>query len=124
MKALVIYESFFGNTEKVARAIGEALSAGAEVEVVAVSDAGSDRLHGLDLLVLGAPTRAFKPGPATQAWLKALPPNALKGIKVAAFDTRIPVNEVKSRILPVLVKFFGYAAEPIGRGLAKAGGLL
>jgi flavodoxin len=36
MKAVIIYESFFGNTEKVARAVGEALAPLGEVGVVLV----------------------------------------------------------------------------------------
>ena len=33
MKALIIYESFFGNTEKIAKAIGEGIGTSMEVEV-------------------------------------------------------------------------------------------
>ena len=120
MKALVVYDSFFGNTEKVAQAIAAGLGA----EAVRVSDFRADRLQGLDLLVIGAPTRGFRPSPLVKDLLKALPTRSLSGIKVAAFDTRIALADVKSRILPPLVKLFGYAAEPIGRAMAKAGGAL
>ena len=128
MKALVIYDSFFGNTEQIARAvgaaIGNALASHAEVQTLRVGDVKAEHLAGLDLLVVGSPTRAFSASPATKAWLKSLAPNSLRGIKVAAFDTRADMNDVNSRTLTAFVKLFGYAAEPIANSLTKRGGTL
>ena len=124
MKALVIYDSFFGNTEKIALAIGDGLSSQADVVTLRVGDVKSEHLTGVGLLVVGSPTRAFSASPATKAWLKALAPHSLAGVKVAAFDTRIAVEEAKSRVLPVFVKLFGYAAQPIANSLTKRGGML
>src|SRR5215467_1444554 len=53
MRARVIFESMFGNSELVARAVADGLRSRAEVEVV--DDATHD-LNGVDLLVLGGPT--------------------------------------------------------------------
>jgi len=122
MKALVVYDSFFGNTQQIARAIGDALKSQAEVQTLRVGDVKPERLAGLSLLFVGSPTRAFSASPAIKAWLKNLVPNSLKGVKVAAFDTRIAVSDVDSRVFPVFVKLFGYAAEPIGARLTKMGG--
>ena len=72
-----------------------------------------EHLAGLSLLVVGSPTRAFSASPATKAWLKALAPNSLRSVKVAAFDTHADMNDVNSRTLTAFVKLFGYAAEPI-----------
>lgn len=124
MKALVVYDSFFGNTEQIARAIGDALAAQADVQILRVGDVKPEHLTGLGLLVVGSPTRGFSASPATKAWLKALAPDSLREVKVAAFDTRIAVSDVNSRILSVLVKLFGYAAEPIAARLQKRGGTL
>ena len=118
MKALVVYDSVFGNTEKIAQAMGQALG----VEALKVSDVTAEKLAGVRLLVVGSPTRAFKATPATMAWIKALPANALSGVKVAAFDTRISPEDTGSAILKVMVKFFGYAAKPILGALQKKGG--
>jgi flavodoxin len=38
MKALVVYDSFFGNTEKIARAVGDALATQADVQTLRVGD--------------------------------------------------------------------------------------
>ena len=81
-----------------------------------------EHLAGLSLLLVGSPTRGFSASPAVKAWLKNRVPNSLKGVKVAAFDTRIAVSDADSRVFPVLVKLFGYAAEPIGARLTKMGG--
>lgn len=124
MKALVVYDSFFGNTEKVAKAIGEAFEPQTQVEVVRVSEVKPEQLEGVELLVVGSPTRQFKASEATVAFLNSLPPNGLKGVKAAAFDTRIDMNKQKSWLVRLIGKFFRYAAEQIGTALEKNGGKL
>jgi flavodoxin len=121
MKVLILFESFFGNTKKVARAIGDCLSARAEVQVVRVNDVQPDQLKGLNLLIVGSPTRGFRPGEATQRFLANLPTDSLKDIKAAAFDTRIDPNGVTSKMLKFLVKSFGYADKALVSGLEKKG---
>ncbi len=124
MKALVVYESFFGNTEKIARAVAKGLAATYEVTVLRVSEVNADQFKDFDLLAVGSPTRGFQPSDGTKALIKNLPAGALQGKKVAAFDTRMDVKEVKNLLLTVLESIFGYAAEPIGKALSKAGGTL
>ncbi|MCW3979764.1 MAG: flavodoxin family protein [Candidatus Bathyarchaeota archaeon] len=124
VKALVVYDSVFGNTEQVAKAIGGALSPLGGVEVLKVDNVKPAQLTGLDLLVVGSPTRAFRPTAATSNLLKGIPNNGLRGVKVAAFDTRIATADVNSGVLNVMVKIFGYAAKPISDRLVKKGGEL
>ena len=123
MKTLVVYDSVFGNTEKVAQAIGAALAPQAEVNVLRVGDVRPEHLAGLDMLLVGSPTRAFSATPAMKSWLRRLAPHSLKGVKVAAFDTRSDVKEVGSAILTFFVSIFGYAAEPMAARLVKKGGV-
>jgi len=105
MKALVVYESMFGNTETVARAVADGLAETCQVTVADVASAPS--AEGMDLLVAGAPTHAFglsRPSSREQAgrsgavragataaglreYLAAAPP--LTGLAAAAFDTRV-----------------------------------
>jgi flavodoxin I len=124
MKTLVVYETFFGNTEQVARAIGAALPAQAGAEVVKVDEAIKGLPAGTDLLIVGSPTRAFRPTAGTMKYLNALPAGTLKGVNVAAFDTRMDVKEVDSKILTFMASIFGYAAKPIADRLVKKGGSL
>ena len=125
LKAFVVYDSEFGNTEIVARAIGEVLGSEGEVEVRRVGDVQPEEFMGLDVLVVGSPTQQFNPTKATSTFLKGIPKNGLSGTRVAAFDTRLTVEEIeKTAILAIFVRIFGYAAKPIGDALKKKGGEL
>ena len=123
MKTLIVYESYFGNTEKVAQAIGKALGSGGAVSVVKSTDFAPSALQGVDLLVVGAPTRAFRPTEGIQKFLKDLTEGSLDGLRVASFDTRSDLSDVNIAF-QFLMKKFGYAAEPVGKALEQKGGKL
>jgi hypothetical protein len=98
MRAIVVYESVYGNTQAIAEAIADGLGASAVTTEEAPADAGH-----ADLLVVGGPTHvhgvasartlqagAAEPelhGPALRDWLDALPRAC--GAQAAAFDTRL-----------------------------------
>jgi len=126
MKALVVYDSFFGNTERIAQSIGNALGRQQDVGTVRVGDVNPEQMAELKLLIVGSPTRAFSPSPTIKKFLKSIPKNSLKGVKVAAFDTRVTNEEIDSAvfILRIFVNIFGYAAKPISDRLVKKGGQL
>lgn len=125
MKILIIYDSFFGNTEKIARALGEALGSHDDVEVVRAAEAKPEDLTGVELLVVGSPTRAFRATPAMNQFLGKIPSNGLKGVRVGAFDTRIPMDAPGiPGILRMFTKVFGYAAGPMAKKLVQKGGIL
>ena len=103
MRALVVYESMWGNTERIARAVADGIGGARTLEVNAVSDTD---LEDLDLLVVGGPTHAFAmTRPATRQdavargaaagpgdrgireWLAELPEDLV--VPVATFDTRL-----------------------------------
>jgi len=113
MRAVVVYESMYGNTHLIADAIGAGLGGAFEVTVVPVSRAGPAMLAGADLIVVGGPTHAHgmsrastrkaavqaadKPvspltiepdatGPGLREWFGSLGPYP---VKAAAFDTRL-----------------------------------
>jgi len=106
MKALVIYDSTYGNTEKIARAIGEAI--GGQVRLV--GEVNPANLYGFDLLFIGSPTHGGWFTEGIRDLLKASP--ALEGVSVAVFDTRTKKS------------LFGFAAPRISRSLEKNGGKL
>ena len=61
MHALVVYESMFGNTPAVARAVAEGIRNEQDDSVIEVAEVGSKPVVGpdVDLLVIGGPTHAF-----------------------------------------------------------------
>jgi flavodoxin len=120
MKILVVYDSYFGNTEKVAQTIGEAL--GDDTGVKRPNDVEVGELSGLDLLIVGSPTRGFRPSDGIKDFLKNIPSGGLKGVKVASFDTRIAREDTGNPVLRFMIGVFGYAAKPIGDRLARKGG--
>ncbi|HET6480490.1 MAG TPA: flavodoxin domain-containing protein [Actinoplanes sp.] len=105
MKALVIYESMFGNTEAVAHAVADGLGEAFEVRLAEAREIPS--ADGFDLLVVGGPTHAFglsrpgtrqdaarqgdvRPGTADvgiREYLDVSP--MLTGLTAAAFDTKV-----------------------------------
>lgn len=125
MKALLVYDSQYGNTEQIAQAIGTALTSTWEVEILRVNDVEPEYLTGIALLMVGSPTQRFRPTIGTTSFLKSIPKDGLEGIKVAAFDTRLTREEIeKVGILAFFVGIFGYAAKPISDQLRKKGGEL
>ncbi len=120
MNALVVYDSVFGNTEKIAQAI----AAGLGTQSLPVDWVNLKELCGLDLLVVGSPTRRFSPTEGINKLLNALPKNHLNGVSVAAFDTRIVLETIDSKALRFLVDKGGYAAKSIAKALEKKGGML
>ena len=113
MRAVVVYESMYGNTHLVADAIGAGLEAAFDVTVVPVAQAAPAVLAGADLMVVGGPTHvhgmsrastrkaavqaADKPGsglkaepdaqgPGLREWFSSL---GRFPVKAAAFDTRM-----------------------------------
>jgi len=115
MKTLIVYDSFYGNTEKIARAIATALTPSGEVKVLRPSEVNPAELSSVDLLIIGSPTQGGKQTPAIQEFLSKIPANAMKNVSVASFDTRLSTR---------LVGIFGYAAGKIAESLKGKGGNL
>jgi flavodoxin len=127
MKILIVYDSIFGNTERIARSIGDAMTAqadgsGKNFAILRPDEVKGEHLEGLLLLIVGSPTRGFRPTPAIKKFLKGIPRNGLRGVKVAAFDTRISIENINSSVGRFFVGRFGYAAGPIMNGLRKKRG--
>lgn len=111
MKTLVICDSVYGNTERVARAIGNAIEG--DVEVVRPGELVPSAWKTLDLLIIGSPTHGGRPTQPIQDLLYAIPEPVLKVVNLATFDTRITMK---------LVGVFGYAATRMASSLANRGG--
>ncbi len=117
MKTLIVYDSFFGNTEKIAQVLAESLGS----EIVKVQAFSPTQLDGVELLIVGSPTRAFNPSPDIKAFLKNMPAEALKNVNATAFDTRYAMEDIEPKLLLMLVRLFGYAAKTMEKLLKKKG---
>ncbi len=112
MRALVVFDSRFGNTEAVAHAIGEELAtAGWQSEVVEAADAAWPDCSEIDLVVFGGPTQRHGLSPAMNALLSGAHVGRCCGVSAAAFDTRYHMARILS----------GSAAEGIAARLASLG---
>jgi hypothetical protein len=127
MRSLVVYESWFGNTRRLAERIAAALGEEGDVEVVSVDDP-LPPLDDLDLVVLGAPTHvhglssvrsrraaieqhggAGEIGIGARGWIDRLPAGG--GPRMAVFDTRAHKPEL----------LVGSAAHGMARRLRRRG---
>lgn len=133
MRAVIIYESIFGNTRQVAEAVARGLRNRLDVVVREVGQ-GPPGLEGVDLLVVGGPIHAWSmsrdatrkgareqaeaaevqpvsPGIGIREYLRKLPKHEGE-IAAAAFDTALR----KTGWLPT-----GSAAKPAAKRLAASG---
>lgn len=123
LKFLIVYDSNFGNTEKVAGAIGEAVTPLGEVKVLRVSKVNPSELASIDFLIVGSPTHAGRATRATKDFLKKIPANALENVRVTSFDTRFSAKD-KGIGVRILLRVLGYAAGRIANRLERKGGHL
>ena len=114
MKTLVIFDSQFGNTERLAEVIAHRL--GADAPLWAADGAAKEALIRRDwnLLIVGAPTQNHTVSPTMRALLQGVPYGALNDARVAVFDTRYHMTRFLT----------GSAADWIATRLARAGAAL
>ena len=111
-KHLVIFDSNFGNSKKLAEEISKerGKTGKATGKAINVSDFKEKELKGLDLIVMGCPIIGWRPTEKINSLLQELKKKeSLKGIKGASFDTRIDVF------------FHGDAARQITNSMKSAG---
>ena len=88
MLTFVIYDSKFGNTEKIADAIGRGAASHGSVRLLPVAEAAAALAERPDLIVVGGPTQRHGLSPALRAFLDELGPGSLGGVAMGSFDTR------------------------------------
>ncbi len=111
MQAVVVYDTQFGNTEEVARAVAQGIADHGTVDLVAAAGAAGRPQLPPDLLLIGGPTQRHGMTPALRAYVEALPRDALRSTRLATFDTRY-------RMAPLLS---GSAAKEVATRLRKTG---
>lgn len=114
MNTLIMYDSTFGNTEHLARAMADELAYYGTVRLLRVPEGGAFERGEADVLIVGGPTQRHGTSLAMRAFLESMPRSTLRGLAAAAFDTRYHMAEWKS----------GSAAHRIASRLKRAGALL
>ena len=110
MKALVVFDSTWGNTEKVARAVADGMGGG--THALRVGAAEAKRFDALDLLVLGSPILGGRPSPSMNEYINSIPEAIGRKLQVATFDTRLMMR---------FARIFGYAAVRMADQLKAKG---
>lgn len=89
MNTLVLYDSFFGNTEQLAVAMARSLMIHGPARSAHLNETPYTHLRDVDLLIFGCPTQMWNLTPDMKVWLQRAPVDALWGPRVACFDTRL-----------------------------------
>lgn len=124
MQALIVYESFYGNTRKIAYAIAKGISQNEACQVLQVNEVSINRLMQTDFLIVGSPTVGFHLSPVVFKLIDSLTYNSLAGIYIAAFDTRIQTDGSSFTAQPIFLTSFTHSAIQIAEKLVEKGGLL
>jgi hypothetical protein len=130
--ALVIYESMYGNTEQIARAIGNGLAERTTVEVIEVGIAPTALAPDVGIIVVGGPTHAFgmsRPGTREAAAEEAESPLVSSGIGAREWleelelPAQLPVAATYDTHVdhPRLLRHVGSAAAAIAKRLERLG---
>jgi flavodoxin len=111
MESLVVYDSKFGNTKKVAEAIADGLAGHGPVRLLGLDKLPPQNLGPVDLLFIGGPTQAHAMTARMRQFVDTLSAGPANGMAVASFDTRLRMPAVIS----------GSAAKTIARKLRRGG---
>jgi len=88
-KAIVIYDTRFGNTEKIAKSLSKGLKEeGVEVDCVKIDEVDVDKLPEYDFLAVGGPTHMASMSEPMKEFLEKLKTVDIRGKKGFCFDTR------------------------------------
>ncbi len=113
MKALIVYDSVHGNTERIAQVIGKVIAQEIEVVVIRANEVNTEQLKDTELVIIGSPTHGGWFTEAVKEFLNNTMKLVKQDIRIAVFDTRTP---------PVLMsKVFGFAANKMRKTLKKQG---
>jgi len=121
MNVLVLYDSAYGNTAKIAEAIEHEVEQHNQGRLRTIDEVSPDEIRVADLVLVGSPTQGGGPTSRMKEFLDGLPRDALKGKLVAAFDTRFDVR-IQKLFLRLLMKLIGYASPRIAARLQAKGG--
>jgi menaquinone-dependent protoporphyrinogen IX oxidase len=98
MKGVIVYDTSYGNTKKIAEAIAETLNeSGMEIVLFKVNEVKKLSAKNCDLLVLGSPTKFGTMSFAMKWFLGKLKSEEWMNKPFVAFDTENPENIERAR---------------------------
>jgi flavodoxin len=112
LNALLVFDSRCPRTERIAHTISSVLENGGRVHVVDSETNHAINLAGINMLIVGSPTRRRRPSGAIRSFLASIPAETLHGLPLATYDVRAR--------MPGWVT--GSAARTLAGDLRKKGG--
>jgi flavodoxin len=120
MKTLIVYDTLYGNTEKIAQSIKAAFGSQNDVKYIKAADARVKDIEKIDLILVGSPTHGGQFTEPVKNFIDSIPEKGLTNIKAAAFDTSFDKKN-QGVFLKAIVGFFGYASPRITKALMDKG---
>jgi len=126
-KAIVLYGSVFGNTEKIAKALSRGIQRHSAVDCVNIKDADPKKFAEYGLIAIGAPTQAHSAYKPMKDFLSSLEGTKnLAGMLGFAFDTKFDMplsgsaaKYIEKRLEELGFKIFASRASAIVSGGMK-----
>ena len=124
-RAIVVFDTNFGNTKKIGKSISTGLQrAGLVVDCVDTHETRPELLKTYDLIVMGAPTQKFTASKAMRDFINSLEKGGgLAGKCFFAFDTKLPsrfsgsaAKYIESRLEQMGLRAVAPRSSAIGRG--------
>lgn len=112
LNALLVFDSRCPRTKRIAHAISDALEDSGRVQIVDSDTHHAINVTGINMLIIGSPTRRRRPSDTIRSLLASIPAETLQGLPLAAYDVRARVPRWIT----------GSAARAIAADLSRKGG--
>jgi flavodoxin len=113
VNVLVVYDSKWGNTESIAKAVAAGI--GKNAKAIKIDQSETIKTETMDLLIIGSPVIGGKPTKPIQEYMKKLSHTLDRKMRVATFDTRMTMKFAQK---------FGFAAVRMANELLENGNTL
>lgn len=120
MNSLITYDSAYGNTERIAKIIRDALIAYGPATLKQVETVSDKDIKRADLIVIGSPTQGGRPTGSAQGFIERSRSSIIRNKPIAMFDTRFAMSEQKFA-LRVLMRTIGFAAAKMATTAKRKG---
>ncbi len=120
MRVLTVYDSLFGNTEKIAFTINQKISSHHESYVIKADRIREEDTKNIDLVIIGSPTHGGRFTEPIKKFIGLLSANKTSTLRAITFDTSFPTKNM-GFFINHIVPIFGNAAPKLSKKLQKNG---